>query len=239
MHRQIILDTETTGLLTADNHRLIEIGCLEMINRRFTGRHCHYYLNPQRPVDPGAFAVHGLSDGFLRDKPLFSAILDELLAFIEGAELIIHNAPFDIGFLNHEIKLLGRDMALIDERCNVLDTLILARNKHPGQSNSLDALCRRYQIDNSRRDLHGALIDAKLLGEVYLAMTGGQDQLFANDDLSKPTLMTEESAVTGAIRTQRLPLPVIQPTNEEFKSHREFLQLLAKTGRCVWKEEES
>ena len=127
-------------------------------------------------------------------------------------------------------------MALIDERCRILDTLILARNKHPGQSNSLDALCRRYQIDNSRRDLHGALIDAKLLGEVYLAMTGRQDQLFANDDLVKPAFITEDSAFAGAIRTQRLPLPVIQPTNEELNNHREFLQLLTKTGRCIWKD---
>jgi DNA polymerase III subunit epsilon len=234
MHRQIVLDTETTGLLTTDNHRLIEIGCLELVNRRFTGRSCHYYLNPLRRVDPGAFAIHGLSDEFLRDKPLFSAIAEELLAFISGAELVIHNAPFDVGFLNHEIKLLGGQLALIEQRCTILDTLVLARNKHPGQSNNLDALCRRYQIDNSQRDLHGALIDAKLLGEVYLAMTGGQDQLFAGEDVVETSAVITASNPDPTIVRQRLELAVIEPTAAELQSHQEFLAMMTKTGRCLW-----
>lgn len=235
MGRQIILDTETTGLLTTDGHRLIEIGCLEMINRRFTGRHFHYYLNPRRPVDKGAFAVHGLSDDFLKDKPLFSAIVNEFLEFIAGAELIIHNATFDIGFLNYELTLLGGNPALMAERCTVTDTLVLARQKHPGQSNSLDALCKRYQIDNSNRSLHGALIDAELLGRVYLAMTGGQDQLFASDDSTGPAITLEETTIAAnATKAQRPPLPIIQPTVAELKSHQEFLEMLKKNGRCLW-----
>jgi DNA polymerase III subunit epsilon len=226
--RQIVLDTETTGLSTAEGHRLIEIGCLELINRRFTGNRFHHYINPQRLVDKEAYAVHGLSDEFLRDKPVFSAVVKDLLAFIDGSELIIHNAPFDIGFLNYELTLWNPSSKLVKERCAVIDTLVLARNKHPGQSNSLDALCKRYQIDNSNRDLHGALIDAQLLGKVYLAMTGGQDQLFAGDEASaRPATVIETPAAVTATEW-RVPLIVIQPTPEELKSHQEFLAMLEK-----------
>lgn len=226
MRRQIILDTETTGLSTSAGHRIIEIGCLEMVDRRFNGRSFHRYLNPQRPVDEGAFAVHGLSDQFLQDKPLFGAIAEELLEFIHGAELIIHNAAFDLEFLNYELKLLDQNAIPLDKRCDVIDTLLLARSKHPGQSNSLDALCRRYQIDNSRRDLHGALIDAELLGKVYMAMTSGQGQLFVVDGATGPSVAIESLPGATTVKTQREALPVIQPTAEELAAHLAFIEIL-------------
>jgi len=232
MDRKIILDTETTGLLTTSKHRLVEIGCLEMVNRRFTQKHFHCYLNPQRPVDKGALAVHGLTDEFLKDKPLFSQIVEEFLDFVNGAELIIHNAPFDIGFLNYELNLLNQAMTPIERHCTVTDTLVLARQKHPGQPNNLDALCRRYQIDNSNRDLHGALIDAQLLGRVYLAMTGGQDQLFASEAAALP--VAEAVTISKASKIQRQPLPIIQPSSEEWTNHQEFLALLRTNGHCIW-----
>lgn len=234
MKRQVILDTETTGLLTSAGHRLIEIGCVEMINRRYTGKRFHTYINPQRPVDPEAFAVHGLSNEFLKDKPFFAQIVHELLAFLSGAELIIHNAEFDVGFLNHELKLWDKNAKSILESCSVIDTLILARAKHPGQSNNLDALCRRYQIDNSKRDLHGALIDAYLLGEVYRAMTGGQDQLFVADDKTNQNISHVQDKSEALISKNRHPLKVLQPTAEELSSHQEFLDFLQKNGKCVW-----
>jgi DNA polymerase III subunit epsilon len=230
MHRQIILDTETTGLIPTDGHKLIEIGGIEMVNRRFTGRHFHRYLNPQRPVDPGAFAVHGLSDAFLRDKPLFSETVEEFLAFIGESELIIHNAPFDLGFLNEELRRLGHALKKIEQRCTVIDTLLLARKKHPGQSNSLDALCRRYQVDNSNRDLHGALIDAQLLGRVYLAMTGGQEQLFTDDESNTLSSAAVAETASTAPVTQSRPasLLVIEPTESERQAHLDFLASLKK-----------
>ncbi len=236
MTRQIILDTETTGLLTTEKHRLIEIACIEMIDRRFTGRHYQTYINPQRPVDKGAFEIHGLNDDFLKDKPLFANVMTEFLEFISGAELIIHNAPFDIGFINYELKLLGKNF-LIEERCSIIDTLILARNKHPGQSNSLDALCRRYQVDNSKRDLHGALIDTQLLGRVYLAMTGGQDQLFMDSDVNQKIQVAAENDFMQAapiLKSERSALSIIEPSIEELAAHHEFLELLKKNGRCLW-----
>lgn len=234
MTLQAFLDTETTGLLTSQGHRLVEIAIVKMKNRRFTGEYFHYYLNPERPVDKGAFEIHGLSNEFLRDKPLFGSIAEEFLKFIEGAELIIHNAPFDIGFLNYELRLLDKNASLIEKRCEIMDTLVMARKKHPGQSNSLDALCRRYQVDNSARDLHGALIDARLLGQVYLAMTGGQDQLFANDDSAERLNVARAAASTTIAATKRSPLPVIAPNDEELKNHQELLALLKKNGRCLW-----
>lgn len=236
MSRQIVLDTETTGLLVADGHRLIEIGCLELINRRFTGKQFHYYINPQRLIDQGAFQVHGISNDFLQDKPLFSQIAAELLAFIAGAELIIHNAVFDMGFLNAELKRHDKDHPPLENLCTVLDTLMLARQKHPGQSNSLDALCRRYQIDNAQRDLHGALLDAKLLAQVYLAMTGGQEQLFSSEDHSssqqKISLTTNQVA-----KTQAEVFLVTLPTEAELLAHQDFLNMLMKKGNCLWSTE--
>ncbi len=175
--RQIILDTETTGLEVSQQHRVIEIGCIELINRRVTDNHWHYYLNPDREVDPGAFEVHGISNEFLADKPRFEALADDFLRYIDGAELVIHNAPFDVGFLNYELSLLESTPGRIEDRCGILDTLLVARQKHPGQKNNLDALCRRYDIDNSQRSLHGALLDARILADVYLVMTGGQTSL--------------------------------------------------------------
>ena len=175
--RQIILDTETTGLEPSDGHRIIEIGCVELVNRRITGNTYHQYIQPDRAIDAGAREVHGITDQFLADKPRFADIADEFLTFIRGAELVIHNAPFDVGFINHEFALLGKSVGSVSEHCTIVDTLAIARRLHPGQRNNLDALCKRYQIDNSQRDLHGALLDAEILADVYLAMTGGQATL--------------------------------------------------------------
>jgi len=182
MIRQILLDTETTGLEPTKGHRIIEIAAVELINRRFTGNYWHYYINPDRPIDEGAQKVHGITAEFLKDKLRFADIAQEFLDYIQDSDLIIHNAPFDLSFLNHEYKLLKKDtikkFQLLENRCTIIDTLAMARQKHRGQKNNLDALCKRYQVDNSKRDWHGALIDAELLGWVYLAMTGGQKSLF-------------------------------------------------------------
>lgn len=177
--RYVVLDTETTGLEPREGHRIIEIGCVEVLGRRLTGRHFHVYINPEREVDEGAVAVHGITDEFLADKPRFREVVDEFFEFIKGAELIIHNAAFDIGFINHEFALLGDrpDLGNVLDHCTVLDTLLMARERHPGQRNSLDALCKRYGVDNSGRELHGALLDAEILADVYLTMTGGQTSL--------------------------------------------------------------
>ena len=175
--RQIVLDTETTGLEVSQGHRIIEIGCVELVNRRLTGRHFHQYINPRRDIDQGAIEVHGITDDFLADKPAFETIASSFMDFIQGAELVIHNAPFDIGFLNSELERIATAAGRIEDLCTITDTLVMARAKHPGQRNSLDALCQRYLVDNSQRDLHGALLDAEILADVYLAMTGGQTAL--------------------------------------------------------------
>ena len=181
--RQVVLDTETTGLSTADDHRIIEIGCVELVNRRLTGKTFHQYINPEREIDSGAIEVHGITNESLADKPKFVEIVDDFMQFIEGAELVIHNAAFDVGFLDHELTKLPDEARRIKESCTILDTLKLARDKHPGQKNNLDALCRRYEVDNSNRELHGALLDAEILADVYLAMTGGQVSMsLAADD---------------------------------------------------------
>lgn len=231
--RQIILDTETTGIGHEHGHRLIEIGCIELLDRKLTGTHFHKYLNPQRQVDEGAFRVHGISTEFLKDKPLFEDIASEFLEFIDGAELIIHNAPFDVGFINNELKLIKSKKKLQDY-CSILDTLVLARDKHPGQRNNLDALCKRYSIDNSNRQLHGALLDAEILGFVYLAMTGGQASLFSE---------TETGADGATSKTQEvLPLQLLNPvvlraTSEELESHKDFVSFLVKkSGVDHWLE---
>lgn len=185
MQRQIVLDTETTGLSHQSGDRLIELGCLEMINRKLSGRSLHFYFNPDRVVAEGALKVHGISNEFLSSKPRFYEHAVEVMDFIKGAELVIHNADFDIGFLNAELALLrGNPYGVIENHCSVLDTLALARQLHPGQRNSLDALCQRYQVSNTHRKLHGALLDAEILANVYLLMTGGQEQLFVSDDLA-------------------------------------------------------
>jgi DNA polymerase-3 subunit epsilon len=231
--RQVVLDTETTGLEAARGHRVIEIGCIELVNRRASGRHFQSYLNPEREVDEGARAVHGLSLADLQDKPRFGEVVDELLGFIAGAELIIHNASFDVGFLDAELARLGRDPpVLMGELCPVLDTLALARQMHPGQRNSLDALCKRYGIDNSHRELHGALLDARILADVYLAMTGGQSTL-ALDDAPRRAAVHQASATAAG----DLSLLVVAATPAERAAHEQLQELLQKEsqGRCLWR----
>jgi DNA polymerase III subunit epsilon len=221
--RQIILDTETTGRDINEGHRIIEIGCLELIDRRLTQRNFHCYLNPERDSEPGALAVHGLSTEFLMDKPLFKTIADELLDFLKDSQLIIHNAPFDLGFLDNELKLSKKKYKKMIDYCQVLDTLPLARQLHPGQRNSLDALCKRYNIDNSKRDKHGALLDAELLARVYLAMTGGQTLLFSEEEQSSHIIQPiEPKKITKEIAL----LPVIYATNEELKAHENYLNTI-------------
>lgn len=228
--RQIILDTETTGLSTLEGHRIIEIGCLEMVNRRLTGNTLHYYLNPKRRIDRAAEEVHGLTESFLQDKPVFSDIADALLKFVRGAELVIHNAPFDIGFLNYEFKLSDVSARPITDYCSVVDTFTLARRKHPGQKNSLDALCRRYHVDHASRDFHGALLDAELLAEVYLLMTGGQTQLFSNESEVK----VKAPALSQDVSERSAPTRVVRATASELTLHEAFLAMMTKKGHCHW-----
>lgn len=236
--RQIVLDTETTGLEPEQGHRIIEIGCIEIVNRRLTGNHYHQYLQPERDVEAGAMEVHGITDEFLRDKPRFCDVVDEFLAFVQGAELVIHNAPFDLGFLRHELERIGRPWAEIEDSCTVVDTLALARNLHPGQKNSLDALCRRYGIDNSQRTLHGALLDAEILADVYLAMTGGQGSLLLDGG-------EEQAAIQGApprrVPAGRPPLAVIRASEVEIARHDERLAAIEREsdGQCLWLRLES
>jgi len=229
--RQVVLDTETTGIGPELGHRVIEIGCVELIDRKLTKNHFHVYLNPQRQVDEGAFRVHGISTEFLQDKPLFKDVVADFIAFIKGAELIIHNAVFDVGFLNSELKHVNSAVQISDIS-TVCDTLVLAREKHPGQRNSLDALCKRYEIDNSNRTLHGALLDAEILASVYLAMTGGQSKLFDEQveqvDEIKMTL-SEKSDIL--ISTS----PVLNADEIELEKHKEFIQFLVKkSGMDLW-----
>ncbi len=222
--RQIVLDTETTGLEISLGHRVIEIGCVEMVNRRVTGNHWHHYIKPDREIDSGAFEVHGISNEFLEDKPRFAELAEDFLNYVDGAELVIHNAPFDMGFLNYELSLLETDTPPLENRCGVLDTLLLARQKHPGQKNNLDALCRRYEIDNSQRSLHGALLDARILADVYLVMTGGQTSL---------GLDAEQVADTGheQVEIKRIdtgkPLPLWQVDPADQAANREYIEFLA------------
>lgn len=221
--RQIALDTETTGIGHDLGHRIIEIGCVELVNRRLTGRTYHVYLNPQRLVDEGAFKVHGISDHFLKDKPEFHTIYQEFLAFIDSAELIIHNAAFDVGFLNAELKRCNHAKRL-EQQCSVVDTLLLARKKHPGQRNNLDALCKRYDIDNTHRQLHGALLDAQILAHVYLSMTGGQTDLFGEQGLTE--VETHITQTSKAILSSSSPIYYANP--EELRLHQEFMQKFVK-----------
>lgn len=233
--RQIVLDTETTGLEVALGHRIIEIGCVELLNRRLTGRHYHQYINPEREVDAGAFAVHGISNERLANEPVFAKVGQAFLDFIDGAELIIHNAPFDIGFLNAELNRLFPGFGDLAQRCSVIDTLVMARHKHPGQKNNLDALCKRYDIDNGHRQLHGALLDSEILADVYLAMTGGQTSLMlGGNQQDGEGGSTQEQVIR--LSTNRVPLPVIRATAEELEAHQEKLQSIQKAsgGNCIW-----
>lgn len=231
--RQIVLDTETTGLEVSEGNRLIEIGAVELIERRITGKQFHYYLNPQRAIEEGALEVHGISEDFLQNKPLFGDISDEFIEFIQGAELLIHNAAFDLGFLDAELAVLANPPGQVTDFATVLDTLDLAREMHPGQRNSLDALCKRYEINNSNRSLHGALLDAQILAEVYLAMTGGQTDLGLSFSASQNR--TEQQAILDA--SARPPLRVLQPDQDELQQHLIRLQMIKQaSGTCLWLE---
>jgi len=235
--RQIILDTETTGLSTSQGHRVIEIGCIEMVNRRLTGREFHRFLNPDRDIDEGAEAVHGISREQLETEPRFPEIVDEFLAFVKDAELVIHNADFDVGFLEHELRLMKHAQPSITDHCMVLDTLTLAREIHPGQRNSLDALCKRYEVDASKRDVHGALIDSELLARVYLAMTGGQSSLLLDEEVGAAIGRDPESQPMAA-PTRDLAAPtnlkVIKATEAEAAAHEAMLEKIRQSGACVW-----
>lgn len=229
--RRVVLDTETTGMPVGDGHRIIEIGCIELEGRRPTGRHYHVYIQPDREIDEGAIAVHGITDDYLKDKPRFKDIADEFFEFIEGAELVIHNAPFDIGFMENEFALLGQtERADLSQYCTVLDTLVLARERHPGQRNNLDALCKRYGVDNSGRELHGALLDAEILAEVYLAMTGGQTHLsLAGDSGDEGTGYVRATAIQR-IAADRPALTVLSATAQELEAHQQFLARIKKAS---------
>lgn len=237
--RQIVLDTETTGINTRLGNRILEIGCVEVIDRRLTGNRYHQYINPERESEEGALEVHGITTAFLADKPVFADIVDDFLNFIRGAELVIHNAPFDIGFINYELDLLNPPQQHVENFCTVLDTLVLAKRMHPGQKNSLDALCKRYFIDNSQRDLHGALLDAEILADTYLTMTGGQTALSlgGNDnDISNDFSQSRPRPVDFDVAK----LKVIRASKKEIISHEKRLASINKTsdGNCIWLNDE-
>jgi DNA polymerase-3 subunit epsilon len=227
--RQIVLDTETTGLEPSQGHKIIEIGCVEMINRRLTGNNYHQYLQPDREIDEGAQAVHGISNEFLSDKPRFVDIVKDFIEYLDGAELIIHNAPFDVGFINHELKLAGAEYGSVSTYCSVIDTLVMARKMRPGKKNNLDILCKEYDVNNAHRELHGALLDAELLSEVYLRMTGGQSALSLDSD----DVVSTRSGVSTAkkLSTDRKPINVIRASEEEVQAHR---ALVEKMGVDNW-----
>lgn len=232
--RQVVLDTETTGLDFRLGDRVIEIGCVELLNRKLTGQRFHRYINPEREVEAGALAVHGLSNEFLQDKPRFGDIAAEFLDFIQGAELVIHNAAFDVGFLNAELARLGPEWGVIEDYCRVIDTLALARKMHPGQRNSLDALCQRYEVNNAHRELHGALLDARILADVYLAMTGGQASLTLN---TEPDHGSGRENVTGRFAVARPPLVVLRASADELAAHERYLAAIDQEsgGNCLWR----
>nr|WP_274611273.1 DNA polymerase III subunit epsilon [Pseudomonas lalucatii] len=226
------MDTETTGMPVTDGHRIIEIGCVELEGRRLTGRHFHVYLQPDREIDEGAIAVHGITNEFLQDKPRFKDVAEEFFEFIKGAQLIIHNAAFDVGFINNEFALLGQqDRAEIADHCAILDTLLMARERHPGQRNNLDALCKRYDVDNSGRDLHGALLDAEILADVYLAMTGGQTHLsLAGDGSEGDSSGRRQPTPIRRLPAERTRTPVIRASEEELAEHAARLAVIEKSA---------
>ena len=231
--RQIVLDTETTGLEHRQGHRVIEIGCVEVINRKLTGNNYHVYLNPEREIDQGAIEVHGISNEFLQDKPFFADIYQTLLEYLNGAELVIHNATFDIGFLDSELAKISASTPAMNEICSVHDTLLQARKMFPGQRNDLDSLCRRYEIDNSHRELHGALLDAEILADVYLLMTGGQTAL----SLDASAAGNEQiGQLEDAINFAELSLPLVKPRNDELENHVQWIARLDEKidGDSVW-----
>ncbi len=228
-NRQIVLDTETTGLEPSQGHRIIEIGCVEMINRRLTGNNYHQFLQPDREIDEGAQAVHGISNEFLTDKPRFSDIVKDFIDYLDGAELIIHNAPFDVGFINHELKLVGAEYGKVSTYCSVIDTLVMARKKRPGKKNNLDVLCKEYEVNNAHRELHGALLDAELLSEVYLRMTGGQSTLLL--DSEDGSIVQAGLSVIKKLSADRKPIRIIKASVEEQQAHQVIVE---KMGRENW-----
>jgi DNA polymerase-3 subunit epsilon len=234
-NRIVVLDTETTGLNPQEGHRVIEIGCVELVKRRLTGKRFHVYINPDWVIDEGAIAVHGITNQFLDDKPHFEQIVEDFIAFIRGAELVIHNAPFDVGFINHEFSRLNNKTGTVADLCEVFDTLACARKKHPGQRNSLDALCKRYGIDNSHRDLHGALLDAEILADVFLLMTGGQSSL-----LDEAPSGLDGSGINQEVKrvfADRPALKVIRCNDEELTAHQQRLTAIEKAcGVCIWNQ---
>ena len=234
--RQIVLDTETTGLDPAAGHRIIEIGCVELVNRKLTGNNYHQYIQPNREIDAGAMEVHGITNEFLTDKPVFDDLVEEFVDYIRGAELIIHNAPFDVGFLNHEFKRSNLKTAT-EDFCSVQDTLALARRMHPGQKNNLNALCKRYDIDNSRRELHGALLDAEILADVYLAMTGGQVALLLGGQTDASNAQINEEPIRR-LTSDRQTLVVTKANEQELAAHKERLGAISKVcgDSSVWEQ---
>ena len=234
-NRIVVLDTETTGLNPQEGHRIIEIGCVEMVKRRLTGKRFHVYINPDRIIDEGAIAVHGITNQFLDDKPHFEQIVDDFIAFIKDAELVIHNAPFDVGFINNELSRLNNKSGTVTDYSEVFDTLAYARKKHPGQRNSLDALCKRYGIDNSHRDLHGALLDAEILADVFLLMTGGQSSLL---DEGQPVIgAVSVNTDVKRVSTDRSALKIISCNEEELTAHQLRLDAIEKaSGACIWNQ---
>ncbi|ALQ54378.1 DNA polymerase III subunit epsilon [Pseudoalteromonas issachenkonii] len=234
--RQIVLDTETTGIDPKQGHRIIEIGCVELMNRRLTGNNFHVYINPQRSIEEEAIDVHGITNEFLRDKPLFRDIAQEFFDYIKDAELVIHNAPFDIGHMDNEFALLNQGYQNTHDFCGVLDTLKMARDLHPGQKNNLDALCRRYDVDNTKRTLHGALLDSEILADVYLAMTGGQVKLNLNQN--KDDSSEDQKGGIRRLSSDRAPLVVIAASEAEQSAHQTRLDIVQKEGgHCLWRAE--
>ena len=227
MLRQIVLDTETTGLEPTKGHKLTEIGCLELINRKLTGRRFHSYINPERELDPGAAQITGLTLEFLQDKPKFHEIVDDFIEFLcgsdnEGCELIIHNAPFDLGFLNHELKLIKHDYMGLEDRWSIVDTLNMARKLHPGQKNNLDALSKRYNVDISHREYHGALLDAGILSNVYLAMTAGQKSFAMGNEVETNSIEIKKSRAKKLLRQADKTLVIIRASEEEYLAHEAY-----------------
>tara|TARA_B100001093_G_scaffold304842_1_gene290753 strand:- start:3107 stop:3862 length:756 start_codon:yes stop_codon:yes gene_type:complete len=232
--RQVVLDTETTGLDPQQGHRVIEIGCVEIQNRRLTGRHFHQYLNPDREIDEAAIEVHGITSQFLADKPRFGQVEANFLEFVSGAELVIHNAPFDIGFLDHELKLSGSGQGKMANFCAILDSLLLARDKHPGQRNNLDALCKRYGVDNTQRDLHGALLDAEILADVYLLMTSGQSSLSLREEQEEQSVAARRDR---KFDPNRPSLRIVAASADELESHEACLNEIdeASDSGSLWR----
>jgi len=228
-NRQIVLDTETTGLDPRQGHKIIEIGCVEMINRRLSGNNYHQFIQPDREIDEGAQAVHGISNEFLADKPRFTDVVKDFIEYIDGAELIIHNAPFDVGFLDHEFKWAGAEYGNVASYCSVIDTLVMARKLRPGKKNNLDVLCKEYEVNNAHRELHGALLDAELLAEVYLRMTGGQSDLSLDSEEASDSTGGEK--VVKKLSADRPPIKIICASDEELKAHQAIVE---KMGDQSW-----